>query len=129
MLRLNKTRPDQKSAFEWTPPNVTEDLAADYMKALPEEKLPIAGSAGAAFRKQQLQKQLPLHDIDHKVCDQLSEQERKEFEKYLQNLKKYVGQGQVTKVQMVYNFVPAGIIHWIATIGFHNSKLGFCIFR
>lgn len=102
VLRLNKTKPDQKSvAFEWTPPNVTEDLAADYMKALPEDKLPIAGSAGAALRKQQLQKQLPLHDIDHQVCDQLSELERKEFEKYLQNLKKYVGQGQVIKVQVV----------------------------
>ena len=68
------------------------------MKALPIEKLPIQGSAGAALRRQQLQKQLPLHDIDHKVCDELSEQERKEFEKYLDNLKNCAGQGKVSKV-------------------------------
>ncbi|XP_076237072.1 testin LIM domain protein isoform X2 [Calliopsis andreniformis] len=68
------------------------------MKALPVEKLPIKGSAGAALRRQLLQKQLPLHDIDHKVCDELSEQETKQFEKYLENIKKYVGQGMVTKI-------------------------------
>lgn len=68
------------------------------MKALPVEKLPIKGSAGAALRRQLLQKQLPLHDIDHKVCDELSEQEKKEFERYLEDIKKYVGQGTVTKV-------------------------------
>lgn len=84
--------------FEWAPPHTTKELAADYMKALPVDKLPIKGSAGAAFRRQQLQKQLPLHDIDHKACDGLSDQERKQFEKYLDNLKNCVGQGRVLKV-------------------------------
>lgn len=68
------------------------------MKALPDDKVPIKGSAGAAFRRQQLQKQLPLHDIDHQACDQLSEQETTQFQEYLQNLKNYVGQGKVIKV-------------------------------
>lgn len=89
---------DNEETFEWAPPDTTKELAADYMKALPEDKLPIKGSVGAALRKQQLQKQLPLHDIDHKVCDELSESERKQFEKYLENLKKYVGQGKVSKI-------------------------------
>ena len=84
--------------FEWVPPDTSKELATDYMKALPVDKLPIKGSAGAAFRRQQLQKQLPLHDIDHKACDELSDQERKQFEEYLENLKNYVGQGKVTKV-------------------------------
>ncbi|XP_076276590.1 testin LIM domain protein isoform X2 [Lasioglossum baleicum] len=68
------------------------------MRALPMEKLPIKGSAGAALRRQLLQKQLPLHDVEYEVCDKLSEQEKKHFEKYLENIKKYVGQGAVTKM-------------------------------
>lgn len=73
------------------------------MKALPSEKLPIKGSAGAVLRRQQLQKQLPLHDIDHQACDALTEEERKQFEEYLENLKTYVGQGKVTKVFLFIN--------------------------
>ncbi|XP_050464836.1 uncharacterized protein LOC126858499 [Cataglyphis hispanica] len=101
ILRLqvnNKKQNEGETTFEWIPPDTTEELAVDYMKALPVEKLPIKGSAGAALRRQLLQKQLPLHDIDHKVCDELSEQEQKQFEKYLENIKKYVGQGKVMKM-------------------------------
>lgn len=84
------------------PPDTTKELAVDYMKALPMEKLPIKGSPGAALRRQLLQKQLPLHDIDYKTCDKLSDQEKKQFERYLENIKKYVGQGTVTKVRYYY---------------------------
>ncbi|XP_011307538.1 uncharacterized protein Tes [Fopius arisanus] len=90
-------RKSNEETYEWAPPDASKELAIDYMKALPEDKLPIKGTAGAALRKQQLQKQLPLHDIDHKVCDELTDSERKQFEKYLENLKKYVGQGRVSK--------------------------------
>lgn len=37
--------------------------ASEYLQQLPLEKLPITGSAGAMFRRQQLQKQIPLHDF------------------------------------------------------------------
>lgn len=98
----NKKTPMQnETPFEWAPPNVTKDLAADYMKALPMEKLPIKGTSGAALRRQQLQKQLPLHDMDDKICLDMSEQEKKQFEKYLSNLKNCVGQGIVSKVKIV----------------------------
>ncbi|KAH0549877.1 protein PF14_0175 [Cotesia glomerata] len=98
VLKINKQQIDNEETFEWAPPNTTKELAADYMKALPQDKLPIKGSVGAALRKQQLQKQLPLHDIDHKLCDELSDSEKNQFEKYLENLKKYVGQGKVSKI-------------------------------
>lgn len=94
----NKKANAGESTFEWVPPDTTKELAVDYMKALPMEKLPIKGSVGAVLRRQLLQKQLPLHDIDYKVCDQLSEQEQKQFERYLENIKKYVGQGKVMKM-------------------------------
>lgn len=104
MLRVkNKKQAQIETPFEWVPPNTTRELAADYMNALPSEKMPIKGSSGAILRKQQLQKQLPLHDIDHKICDKLSEQERKEFEKYLDNLKQCAGQGKVSKVTELLN--------------------------
>lgn len=98
VLHISNEKGHGEEAFEWVPPDTTKELATDYMKALPTEKLPIKGSAGAAIRRQLLQKQLPLHDIDYKVCDELSEQEQKQFEQYLENIRKYVGQGTVTKV-------------------------------
>ncbi|KAK0174273.1 hypothetical protein PV327_011046 [Microctonus hyperodae] len=104
VLKLNKPQMNDEETFEWTPPDTTKELAADYMKALPENKLPIKGSAGALLRKQQLQKQLPLHDIDHSMCDALSDLERKQFTKYLENLKKYVGQGKVSKIGNIRPF-------------------------
>lgn len=105
----SKKEPEKVNAFDWVPPDVTTELATDYMKALPENKLPIQGSAGAALRKQQLQKQLPLHDMDHKACDKLSEDEKQQFEKYLENLKKYVGQGRVSKVRWSQRFSKSSI--------------------
>ncbi|CAK9825796.1 Prickle-like protein 2 [Anthophora retusa] len=98
LLHINSGKEHAEEAFEWVPPDTTKELAADYMRALPTEKLPIKGTYGAAFRRQLLQKQLPLHDIDYKTCDKLSDQEMKQFEKYLENIKKYVGQGTVTKI-------------------------------
>jgi len=97
-LEVNNKKQNDETTFEWVPPDTTKELVMDYMKALPAEKLPIKGSVGAVLRRQLLQKQLPLHDIDHEVCDELSEQEQKQFEKYLENIKKYVGQGKVMKV-------------------------------
>ncbi|XP_060817296.1 testin isoform X1 [Bombus pascuorum] len=98
LLHINGGKEHAEEAFEWVPPDTTKELAVDYMKALPMEKLPIKGSPGAALRRQLLQKQLPLHDIDYKTCDKLSDQEKKQFERYLENIKKYVGQGTVTKI-------------------------------
>ncbi|XP_017796416.1 PREDICTED: uncharacterized protein LOC108577735 [Habropoda laboriosa] len=98
LLHINSGKEHAEEAFEWVPPDTTKELAVDYMRALPAEKLPIKGTFGAALRRQLLQKQLPLHDIDYKICDKLSDQEKKQFEKYLENIKKYVGQGTVTKI-------------------------------
>ncbi|KAG7199983.1 hypothetical protein KM043_014408 [Ampulex compressa] len=97
LLRVNDEN-HVEDAFEWIPPETTKELAVDYMKALPIEKLPIKGSSGAALRRQLLQRQLPLHDIDHKACDGLTDQEKKQFEMYVENIKKCVGQGKVTKI-------------------------------
>lgn len=101
-INNNKGENEEDTMFDWIPPDTTKELAIDYMKALPTEKLPIKGTSGAALRRHLLQKQLPLHDINYKVCDKLTEQEQKQFEKYLESLKKYVGQGKVIKVGHIY---------------------------
>jgi hypothetical protein len=49
--------------------------AAEYMQQLPPSKLPISGSDGALFRRQQLEKQLPLHDLDASKCHGLTPDE------------------------------------------------------
>ncbi|XP_017879209.1 testin-like [Ceratina calcarata] len=107
LLHINGGKGRAEEAFEWVPPGTTKELAADYMKALSVEKIPIKGSAGAILRRQLLQKQLPLHDIDYKTCDKLSDQEKKEFENYLENIKKYVGQGTVTKILSARPYNPS----------------------
>lgn len=117
----------QNNSFDWIPPNVSTELvincflivykinyyftftflifcfiqAIDYLKLIPQSKLPLSNSDGARYRKQQLEKQVPLHDIDPNVCHNLSAKEAEEFTKYLENLKKYViGQGKVMKLRV-----------------------------
>ncbi|XP_066583490.1 testin isoform X2 [Prorops nasuta] len=98
LLCISSKKENHELQFDWIPPDTSNELATDYMKALPEDKLPIRGSNGAALRRQQLQKQLPLHDVDCGACDHLSESEQDQFKKYLENLKSYVGQGKVCKM-------------------------------
>lgn len=86
-------------AFDWIPPDVPAAIAAEYMQSLPPSKLPISGSDGALYRRQQLERQLPLHDLDATQCHQLTEAEVENLNKYLENLKSnVVGQGRVTKL-------------------------------
>lgn len=49
--------------------------AAEYMQQLPANKLPISGSAGAQYRRQQLERQIPLHDLTPNMCHDLSASE------------------------------------------------------
>lgn len=45
------------------------------MQNLPAAKLPISGSDGALYRRQQLEKQVPLHDLDANHCHNLTPEE------------------------------------------------------
>lgn len=51
--------------------------AAEYMQQLPAGKLPISGSDGALYRRQQLEKQVPLHDLNSNLCHNLTQDEVK----------------------------------------------------
>lgn len=93
--------------FDWVPPNVHKDLASEYMQQLPSDKLPISGSEGALFRRQQLEKQVPLHDFNANICHNLSTEESDAMSSYLENLKENaVGQGLVKKLSNSANPLP-----------------------
>ncbi|XP_049941525.1 testin isoform X4 [Schistocerca serialis cubense] len=98
-----KTVKSAEVAFDWVPPNVSDDVAVEYMKQLPTAKLPISGSDGALYRRQQLERQVPIHDLDASRCHNLTPQEVEGLKKYLDNLKSnVVGQGRVTKVPLLH---------------------------
>ncbi|KAF4516962.1 hypothetical protein B566_EDAN005563 [Ephemera danica] len=82
--------------FDWVPPGITPDVAELYMLQIPESQRPISGSEGAQRRKEQLERQVPLHDVDPSHCHSLSEAEISGFESYRQHLREgAVGQGRV----------------------------------
>ena len=61
--------------MDWVPPGVSAALATKYMRSVPAEHLPIAGSDGAIRRKKALEKQFPLHDVEPAECHELSQGE------------------------------------------------------
>ena len=65
----------EEVVLDWAPPGVGSSLASKYLRSLPEGHVSIQGSEGAVRRKKQLEKQFPLHDVDHTHCHQLSAEE------------------------------------------------------
>lgn len=67
------------------------------MELLPPERRPIAGTAGADYRKKQMAKQLPDHDQDPERCHELSPGEVKQMEQYVRKYKdEALGIGDIT---------------------------------
>lgn len=94
-----KALASQPVQLEWVPPNVAPDVAAEYMDKLGTGNVPIKGSEAAAKRKQQLEFQVPPHDLDAGLCDNLSEAETNQLLQYVQKIKdNCVGQGCVIRV-------------------------------
>lgn len=105
-----KTLANQPVKVEWVPPNVAPDLAADYMEKLGSENVPVTGSEAAAKRKQQLEFQVPPHDLDAGFCDNLTESEANQLQQYVQKIRENcVGQGSVVRVGNYGNAMLATI--------------------
>lgn len=108
IVKKEETDKNQNSfKFDWIPPNVNKDLASEYMQLLPSDKLPISGSEGAIYRRQQLERQVPLHDFNANVCHNLTIEEADAMSSYLKNLKENaVGQGLIKKLTDNANPLP-----------------------
>ncbi|XP_062520420.1 testin-like [Corticium candelabrum] len=92
--RLFRSRPEPKpvekkkdialsAKYSWTP-DVDKILAEKYMKELPATKTPLKGTDGHMYRSKQLIHQLPAHDTDSSLCDNLTEYEKQEMSEFLQ---------------------------------------------
>ncbi|XP_071809956.1 testin-like isoform X1 [Asterias amurensis] len=89
----------QKITFEWIPQGATENLAKRYMEMIPMENQPIEGTSGAQHRNRQIQKQLPDHDQQPELCQQLNTEEAEKMADFVKDYKeKAVGIGQVQAV-------------------------------
>lgn len=58
-----------------------------YIELLPPEKRPVAGTEGAAYRRQQMARQLPEHDQDPSKCHDLSPAEVKQMQQFVRKYK------------------------------------------
>lgn len=84
--------------LEWTPKGHNETVDK-FLKTLPPELLPVRGSAAAQERKQLLQKQIPIHDIDPTLCHDLTEPELLQMNEYIAHVKQSsVGIGHVVQL-------------------------------
>ncbi|XP_037947509.1 uncharacterized protein LOC119679307 [Teleopsis dalmanni] len=94
-----KALASQPLHLDWVPPNTKPDIVSDYMEKLGSAKIPVAGSYAAVKRKQQLEYQVPPHDLDAALCDNLTDGETKQLQQYVQKIRENcVGQGNVVRI-------------------------------
>ncbi|XP_060533140.1 uncharacterized protein LOC132706074 [Cylas formicarius] len=87
--------------LEWAPKG-QKDTIDKYLKTLDPGKIPIKGSHAAQERRQMLQKQIPIHDIDPSLCHELNEDEVHKMKEYIAHVKNSsVGVGQIVNLSNV----------------------------
>uniref|UniRef100_A0A3B5L1E9 Uncharacterized protein n=1 Tax=Xiphophorus couchianus TaxID=32473 RepID=A0A3B5L1E9_9TELE len=91
--------------FEFSPLH----QAVRYIELLPPEKRPVAGTQGAAYRRQQMDRQLPEHDQDPSKCHELSPAEVKQMQQYVRKCKdEALGVGDVLLPEEVAQIQAGG---------------------
>ncbi|XP_023018754.2 testin LIM domain protein [Leptinotarsa decemlineata] len=87
--------------LDWAPKG-HNDTVDKYLKTLSTEQLPVKGSQAAQDRKQLLQKQIPIHDIDPSLCHDLTEEELKKMNEYIAHVKESsAGVGQIVSLSSI----------------------------
>ncbi|XP_033350216.1 prickle planar cell polarity protein 3-like isoform X1 [Bombus vosnesenskii] len=85
--------------YTWVPPGLRPDQVHLYFSALPEDKIPYAGSAGERERVKQLLQQLPPHDNEARYCSGLSEEEKRELRVFAaQRKREALGRGHASQL-------------------------------
>ncbi|MED6233072.1 hypothetical protein ATANTOWER_006549 [Ataeniobius toweri] len=87
MVPVPQEVPLKSVTYEWAPPVANKYLAVRYIELLPPEKRPVAGTEGAIYRRQQMDRQLPEHDQDPSKCHELSPAEVKQMQQYVRKCK------------------------------------------
>lgn len=74
-----------------------------YFSALPEDKIPYAGSAGERERVKQLLQQLPPHDNEARYCSGLTEEEKRELRVFAaQRKREALGRGHASQLERAH---------------------------
>ena len=77
-----------------------------YMDMLPEDKQPKRGTRGADYRRTQLKLQLPVYDLDPKLCSNPSQSEATAHQEFVEKKHKMsVGVGELLKSPEGANWV------------------------
>ncbi|EFA05229.2 testin [Tribolium castaneum] len=87
--------------LEWAPKGNTETIDR-YLKTVAPETLPVKGSQAAQERKQLLQKQIPIHDLDPSLCHELTDSELNQMQDYIKHMKGSAGVGQIIQFGVNY---------------------------
>uniref|UniRef100_A0A3B4X3D0 Testin n=1 Tax=Seriola lalandi dorsalis TaxID=1841481 RepID=A0A3B4X3D0_SERLL len=87
VMPVPKDVPMKSVTYEWAPPVANKYLAVRYIELLPPEKRPVAGTEGAAYRRQQMARQLPEHDQDPSMCHELTPAEVKQMQQFVRKYK------------------------------------------
>lgn len=75
------------------------------MNELETENIPITGSKAAVKRKERLNYQVPIHDLDASLCHNLSENEAAQLTHYVGKIREQnVGQGVVVRVEPMKSY-------------------------
>lgn len=103
------TKNQNAQQVDWVPPITTannedaskraEKITRMYFDDLGEEAIPFRNSEAAIKRKELASVQIPAHDFAPDKCDNLTDFEAQQLQKYIDNVKtNYFGQGQVDAV-------------------------------
>lgn len=81
------------------------------MNELETENIPITGSKAAVKRKERLNYQVPIHDLDASLCHNLSENEATQLTHYVGKIREQnVGQGVVVRVEPIKSYQKSEIL-------------------
>uniref|UniRef100_UPI00358EAA53 prickle planar cell polarity protein 3-like isoform X2 n=1 Tax=Myxine glutinosa TaxID=7769 RepID=UPI00358EAA53 len=82
--------------FGWVPPGLAAEQVQRYFRCLPEDRVPLLHSPGENYRRQQLLRQLPLHDRDARHCSSLDQSSLCQFRAFVaQRQRKSIDRGLV----------------------------------
>ncbi|XP_061629851.1 testin [Phyllopteryx taeniolatus] len=87
VVPVTKDEPLKSVTYDWAPPVANKYVAVRYIELLPPEKRPVTGTEGAAYRRQQMARQLPEHDQDPAKCHELSPAEVKQMQQFVRKYK------------------------------------------
>uniref|UniRef100_A0A3B3U5V7 Testin n=1 Tax=Poecilia latipinna TaxID=48699 RepID=A0A3B3U5V7_9TELE len=111
------TLPSPNTAYTVPP------MAVRYIELLPPEKRPVAGTQGAAYRRHQMDRQLPEHDQDPSKCHELSPAEVKQMQQYVRKCKdEALGVGDVLLPEEMAQIQAGGAGAAAAGSGVHQKR-------